>query len=93
MAFKETTEANGPDQTGPIGLNGHGYGLPVAWDRLKNKQCPRCTADLEEFAHVHRWTCYECGMKVPTRSMEDRNPNNGRGYFIGLTHFKDETPF
>lgn len=84
MAFQETTAA--PVDDGP-------HGLPVHFDRLKKQQCPRCAADLEEFAHVERWTCYECGIKIPAAKMEDRNPNNGRGYFIGLTQFKDETPF
>lgn len=87
MAFTEVqTAAKGSDDPGPLGL-------PVHWHRLKDKKCPRCGRELEEFAHVERWTCYECGIKIPARMMEDRNPNNGRGYFIGLTHFKDETPF
>lgn len=86
MAFQETTTATQPGD-GP-------HGLPVHFDRLKNKQCPRCGADLEEFAHVARWTCYECGVKIPAAIMEARvRINTGRGYFIGLTQFHDETPF
>lgn len=89
MAFQETTDkaAGGPDDPGPLGL-------PVHWDRLKDHKCPRCGCKLEEFAHVSRWTCYECGIKIPDSIIKGgRNPNNGRGYFIGLTQFHDETPF
>lgn len=85
MAFSEagdSTKQGGPATVGP-------FGLPTLWDRLDSDECPRCGNDLEEFPHVDRWTCYTCGIKIPT------NTKNGesRSYFIGLIKFYDEVPF
>lgn len=83
MAFTEAnSNEGGPAIAGP-------FGLPTMWERLKRNECPRCGHDLEEFPHMDRWTCYTCGIKIPT------NTKNGesRAYFIGLIEFKDETPF
>lgn len=95
MAFEESKESpTGPDD-GPLGL-------PVHFDRLKHNRCPRCGDDLEEFTHVGRLACYVCGFKINTAvanrlgkilKFGETVATSGRGYFIGLTNFKDETPF
>ena len=83
MAFLESNEApGGPAIVGPLGL-------PVNWSALRSKSCPRCSHELQHFSHVKRWTCYDCGIKIPDQTML----GTSRGYFIGLTQFKDEVPF
>lgn len=98
MAFTEVENSNieGSGTLEPLGL-------PARWASLADYQCPRCSYELEEFAHVERFTCYQCGLKVPSATVEKvRNavkfsvysgPVLGRGYRVGIIEFKDETPF
>lgn len=79
------------------------FGLPFHWERLADYQCPRCSHELEEFAHVQRFTCYQCGLKIQSATVEKvrsairfgtyTGPTLSRGYRVGIIQFKDETPF
>lgn len=98
MAFQETksAELGGPGSAGP-------FGLPVTWGSIDRLECPLCSDPLEEFAHVHRFTCYRCGFFISPVTVERikkfikfgeyRGPGISSGYGFGLKHFENETPF
>lgn len=90
MAFK-TAQGKG----GVAGLTVAPFGLPEHWEVLDRKQCPRCCEALEYFPHAKRYTCYECGIKIPERVITDLEDCGllRRQYIIGLKNFEDETPF
>lgn len=98
MAFQEVEESTcgGPGSFGP-------FALPVSWASVADLTCPVCGRELEEFAHVSRYTCYDCGFYIATGTLERiksfikfgeyQGPGISRGYGFGLTQFKNETPF
>jgi len=98
MAMQESKSETHSAQESP-GL----FALPHEWGPVARHTCPVCCSELEEFAHVQRLTCYECGFYISTRVYEiiksgTRNqkytgPGISRGYGFGLIHFKNETPF
>lgn len=78
MAF---TEAGNNGEVVPG--HGPGTGLSMRWDALREKHCPKCQGELEEFAHVMRFVC-KCGFKISRDRLEqivnDMRPGRGKRY-------------
>lgn len=73
-------------------------GLPMAWENIEHKCCPRCGDELTYFDHIFMWKCF-CGFKISSGKFEEiRSRLNGAdtfgensGYRFGNYH--DESPF
>lgn len=73
-------------------------GIPMAWENLEHKCCPRCGDELSLFEHISMWKCF-CGFKISVTKfneikykIEDGDTfGDNSGYRFGRYH--DEPPF
>ena len=45
-------------------------GLPLCWENLQTKACPRCGDSLEDFEHISMWRC-GCGFNISHYKLDD----------------------
>lgn len=73
-------------------------GLPMAWENLDAKCCPRCGEPLTLFEHLMLWKC-TCGFKISHSKFNEITYKLRDGDFYGdnsgyrYGRYYDEPPF
>ena len=91
MSFKEAGKSN-------EGSVARDNGLPLNWENLQWKCCPRCGDEMTEFEHLKLWKC-GCGFNISESRKNEivydiqDGVNISRNGGYGYSKYHDHSPF